>query len=110
MQAFVITWCLAIRLVVIWLKQLTQHDTNRCTNTFMHIICLSNIFIGQKMVILLYILNISIIWKITYLQVNVIDVVKCSKINCQQDLLHSSTVHLTGVDDYMKFEPVLFVT
>jgi hypothetical protein len=45
---------------------MTQHDTNRCTNTFMHIIRLSNIFIGQKMVILLYILNISIIWKITW--------------------------------------------
>jgi hypothetical protein len=35
--------------------QLTRHDTNDCTNTFMHMICLSNIFIGQKRVIHYYI-------------------------------------------------------
>jgi len=31
----------------------TRHDTNNCTNTFMHTIHLSNIFIWQKMVMLL---------------------------------------------------------
>jgi hypothetical protein len=39
--------------VMMWLTQLTRYDTNNCTNAFMYIIRLSNIFLPQKIVILL---------------------------------------------------------
>ena len=37
---------------------LTRHDTNTCTNTFINTMHLSNIFMWQKMVILLVFTNI----------------------------------------------------
>ena len=39
--------------VMMWFTKLSRYGTNNCTNTFMHIIRLSNIFLGQKRIILL---------------------------------------------------------
>ena len=43
--------------VVMRFTQLTRHDTNNCTNIYLHTICLTNILIGQNMVIMLAILQ-----------------------------------------------------
>ena len=43
--------------VVMQFTQLTRHDTKNGTNIYLHTICLSNILIGQNMVILLSILQ-----------------------------------------------------
>jgi hypothetical protein len=40
------------RRVVMRFTQLTRHETNNCTNTFMHMICLSNIFIRKTVNVL----------------------------------------------------------
>jgi hypothetical protein len=41
------------RLLVMLFTQLSSHDTNKCSNIFMHIICSSNIFIEHKRTILI---------------------------------------------------------
>jgi hypothetical protein len=44
-------------------EELSRHDTNNCTNMFMHTIRLSNIFIGQRRVIMIYFITIFIFYK-----------------------------------------------
>ena len=39
--------------VMMWFTKLSRYGANNCTNTFMHIIRLSNIFLWQKRIILL---------------------------------------------------------
>ena len=44
-----------------WFIQLMRDDTINCTDTFMNVISLLNIFIGEKMAILIDFINTFII-------------------------------------------------